>query len=173
MALIYLIGFMGCGKTTLGKKVANQLNHDFIDLDQLIEKRASLTINEFFTKNGEESFRVFEKQLLIEVSNSKNAVVAVGGGAPCFFNNMEIMNQTGETLYLQRPVKELYNRIINAKNTRPLVQNKNNQELLDFIEQLLNEREIYYSQAKFTVPRNNLSLNGLVDFVSENISIKL
>ena len=72
MALIYLIGFMGCGKTTLGKKVANKFKYDFIDLDQLIEKRASLTINEFFTKNGEESFRVFEKRFLFRRA-SQNA----------------------------------------------------------------------------------------------------
>jgi shikimate kinase len=167
MALIYLIGFMGCGKTTLGKKVANQLNHDFIDLDQLIEKRASLTINEFFTKNGEESFRVFEKQLLIEVSNSKNAVVAVGGGAPCFFNNMEIMNQTGETLYLQRPVKELFNRIVNAKDARPLVKDKSEEELLVYIEDLLNKREEYYLNSKFTIPRSKLSVNDLVHIITE------
>jgi shikimate kinase len=167
MALIYLIGFMGCGKTTLGKKVANQLKYDFIDLDQLIEKRASLTINEFFTKNGEESFRVFEKQLLIEVSNSKNAVVAVGGGAPCFFNNMEIMNQTGETLYLQRPVKELFNRIVNAKDARPLVKDKSEEELLVYIEDLLNKREEYYLNSKFTIPRSKLSVNDLVHIITE------
>ena len=80
MALIYFIGFMGCGKTTLGKKVANQLKYDFIDLDQLIEQRASLTINEIFTKNGEESFRVFEKQLLIEQRQSDSTFGGSGFG---------------------------------------------------------------------------------------------
>lgn len=166
MALIYLIGFMGCGKTTLGKKVANQLKYDFIDLDQLIEKRASLTINEFFTKNGEESFRVFEKQLLIEVSSSENTVVAVGGGTPCYFTNMEIMNQTGETFYFQRPVKELFNRIVNARDNRPLVKDKSEEELLVYIEDLLNKREAFYLKSKFTIPRNKLTVHDLVEIIT-------
>ena len=166
MALIYLIGFMGCGKTTLGKKVANQLKYDFIDLDQLIEKRASLTINEFFTKNGEESFRVFEKQLLIEVSSSENTVVAVGGGTPCYFTNMEIMNQTGETFYFQRPVKELFNRIVNARDNRPLVKDKSEEELLVYIEDLLNKREVFYLKSKFTIPRNKLTVHDLVEIIT-------
>jgi len=165
MALIYLIGFMGCGKTTLGKKVANKLKYDFIDLDQLIEKRASLSINEIFTKKGEEFFRVLEKQLLIEVSLNENTVVAVGGGTPCYFTNMEIMNQTGETFYFQRPVKELFNRIVNARDNRPLVKDKNEEELLVYIEDLLNKREVFYLKSKFTIPRNKLTVHDLVEII--------
>ena len=166
MALIYLIGFMGCGKTTLGKKVANQLKYDFIDLDQLIEKRAYLTINEIFTKKGEEFFRVLEKQLLIELSLSENTVVAVGGGTPCYFTNMEIMNQTGETFYFQRPVKELFNRIVNARDNRPLVKDKSEEELLVYIEDLLNKREVFYLKSKFTIPRNKLTVHDLVEIIT-------
>ena len=166
MALIYLIGFMGCGKTTLGKKVANKLKYDFIDLDQWIEKRASLSINEIFTKKGEEFFRVLEKQLLIEVSLNENTVVAVGGGTPCYFTNMEIMNQTGETFYLQRPVKELFNRVVNARDNRPLVKDKNEEELLVYIEDLLNKREHYYLKSKFTIPRSKLSVHDLVEIIT-------
>lgn len=166
MALIYLIGFMGCGKTTLGKKVANQLKYDFIDLDQLIEKRAYLTINEIFTKKGEEFFRVLEKQLLIELSLSENTVVAVGGGTPCYFTNMEIMNQTGETFYFQRPVKELFNRIVNARDNRPLVKDKSEEELLVYIEDLLNKREAFYLKSKFTIPRNKLTVHDLVEIIT-------
>lgn len=171
MALIYLIGFMGCGKTTLGKKVANKLKYDFIDLDQLIEKRASLTINEIFTKNGEESFRILEKQLLIEVSSSENTVVAVGGGTPCYFSNMEIMNQTGETFYLQRPVKELFNRIVNASDNRPLVKDKSEEELLVYIEDLLNKREEFYLKSKFTIPRNKLTVHDLVEIITTQCTL--
>ena len=167
MALIYFIGFMGCGKTTLGKKVANQLKYDFIDLDQLIEKRASLTINEIFRKHGEESFRVIENQSLIDVSCNKNSVISVGGGTPCFFNNMELMNQTGITLYLQRPAKELFNRIVNAKDARPLVKDKSEEELLVYIEDLLNKREEYYLNSKFTIPRSKLSVKDLVHIITE------
>ena len=171
MALIYLIGFMGCGKTTLGKKVANQLKYDFIDLDQLIEKRAYLTINEIFTKKGEEFFRVLEKQLLIELSLSENTVVAVGGGTPCYFTNMEIMNQTGETFYFQRPVKELFNRIVNARDNRPLVKDKSEEELLIYIEDLLNKREAFYLISKFTIPRNKLTVHDLVEIITTQFTM--
>ncbi|NDF60776.1 MAG: AAA family ATPase [Crocinitomicaceae bacterium] len=171
MALIYLIGFMGCGKSTLGKKVANKIHYEFIDLDQLIEERTSSSISDIFQKKGEEFFRVLEHQIIVEISKAKNTIIALGGGTPCYFNNLEIINETGVSLYLERPAKELYQRIKNAKDTRPLVRSKSDEELLEFIEKLLTERSFHYQRSTYTVPRNYLTSKGLTNYILEHVAI--
>jgi shikimate kinase len=149
--LVFLIGFMGSGKTTLGKKVANSIGFNFIDLDNDIIKKTGKSINEIFEEKGEEYFRNIENETLKSYLGLENTIVATGGGAPCYLNNLEIMNMNGITIYLKLPPKVIYTRVANAKNKRPLLRGKTDDEVMVFIQEKLNEREPYYSKARYVV----------------------
>lgn len=147
MTRIFLIGFMGCGKSTVGRNLARSLNWKFIDLDTFIQDKEGCTVTEIFNREGEEVFRLHEKKALEEVAVMDNVVIATGGGAPCFHNNMEFMKQKGLTIYLKLSPKGLFERLLPARKSRPLIANKNDDELLSYIEQKLLERESYYNMA--------------------------
>lgn len=145
---IILIGFMGCGKSTLGKKIAKQLNYEFVDMDELIEKSEKKTISKIFEENGEEYFRLQEHQLLQKYVDSTKKLISTGGGAPCFYNNMELINKLGVSIYIKLSPKALVSRLANEKGKRPLINDLSNEELLHFITDSLSKREIFYNQAK-------------------------
>jgi shikimate kinase len=145
--LIFLIGFMGCGKTTLGRKLSSRLGYDFIDLDHAFEKQEGTTIAEFFSKFGEDTFRETESALLKQTTYPKHAVISTGGGLPCFFDNMEWMNARGKTIYIKLSPKTLADRLENEKHRRPVLNDRNEKELIDFIEEKLSERDKFYNQA--------------------------
>ena len=147
MKRIFLIGYMGAGKSTLGKTLARKLNIAFIDLDRYIECRLHKTIPEIFSENGESTFRVLEKNLLHEVCDFENVVIAGGGGTPCFFDNIDYINTHTTCVYLQTSVDELFERLKKYRDSRPLLQNKNDEELHAFIEKNLSSRENFYKQA--------------------------
>jgi shikimate kinase len=147
MQRIFLIGYMGAGKTTIGKKLATQLNLEFVDLDRFIEKRYNKTISQIFSEKGETQFRDIEMNLLNEIADFENVVISTGGGAPCFHNNMQRMNEAGITIYLKVSIEELSRRLEHCKNTRPLLKNKSADELKKFVAEVLPEREIFYNQA--------------------------
>lgn len=154
---IFIIGFMGSGKTTLGKKLAQQLNYTFFDLDQLIEVEEKKTINELFNNNGEDYFRLVETKVLNQIINSKNNfVLSLGGGTPCFNKNIDLMNETGVTVYLKYNVGILFSRLLNAKQKRPLLENKTEEGLKTYINDLLIKREQDYKKAKIIVEGINL-----------------
>lgn len=157
---------MGVGKTSIGKKLANKLDVQFLDTDELLEQQFGMTIAEFFAENGENAFRFAEKELLNEF-DFKNAIVATGGGLPCFNENMETMNSKGITIFLDRPAKELQQRLMNSKKQRPLIKSLNNNELLRFIEVKLKERLPFYERAKITLDRNSQSIDEIIKRVSE------
>ena len=146
---LFLIGYMGAGKTTVGRLMAKKLNCPFIDVDCFIENRYHKTVSKIFEEKGEAGFREIEHRALQEISSYENVVVSTGGGLPCFFDNMDLMNQTGITIYLKDNIDELTNRLICNKQNRPLIKGKNPEELQEFIETTLEKREPFYNKAKY------------------------
>ena len=148
MTRIFLIGYMGAGKTTLGKAFARAMGLTFIDLDWYIEERFHKTIRQLFTERGEDGFRDLEKRMLHEASDFEDVVISVGGGTPCFFDNMEYMNAAGETVFLDVDIKVLFRRLKVAKQQRPLLDGKTDEELMLFIQEALQARLPFYTKAK-------------------------
>ena len=146
---IFLIGFMGCGKTTLGKKLAKHLNYNFIDLDSYIEKTTNKTITEIFENKGEKKFRIVEKESLMEVCKKDNLVIATGGGTPCFFDNMQKILDSGKAIYLKMEIEDLLERLETEKSQRPLIENNSAKELENFIRNKLSEREYFYKKSNY------------------------
>jgi shikimate kinase len=162
---IYLVGYMGSGKSTLGKRLACHARLHFIDLDKYIEERNCRTVAQIFALEGEESFRNKERKALEEVSEFDNVVVATGGGAPCFFDNMELMNRTGITLFLDIPPVFLARRLNRSKTERPLIKGKSPEELESFITENLQKRRPFYAQAKFRIEREDLNPEGIMKMI--------
>ena len=133
MTRIFLIGYMGAGKTTLGKAFAREMSLNFIDLDWYIEERFHKTVQQLFLERGEDGFRELERKMLHEVAEFEDVVVSAGGGTPCFFDNMEYMNDCGDTVFLDVEPAVLFRRLRVAKQQRPLLANKSDEELMDFI----------------------------------------
>ena len=154
MRRIIIIGYMGAGKTTVGKVLSTQLNMTFYDLDWYIESRMRKTVKEIFDERGEEGFRLIEHNLLHEVAEFEDVIISCGGGAPCFYDNMDYMNQQGETVYLKATPEVLYGHLKMGKTVRPLLQNKTQDEVKDFINKQLKVREPFYSKAKYTLDVN-------------------
>ena len=148
MIRIFLIGYMGAGKTTLGKAFARAMELTFVDLDWYIEERYHKTVSQIFAERGEDGFRELEKRMLHEASDFENVVISVGGGTPCFFDNMDYMNQVGETVFLDVDNQVLFRRLKVAKQQRPLLANKTDEELMAFIQEALEKRLPHYTKAK-------------------------
>jgi shikimate kinase len=152
MNRIFLIGYMGSGKTTVGKLLAARLGYSFIDMDVHIEEKMFKSISQIFTELGEEQFRLLEQQSLHEVAQFDHVVISTGGGAPCFFDNMEYMKGQGDTVYLKLSPAELAERLETSHaNKRPLLANRKGEELQQFIAEGLEGREAYYAKATYTV----------------------
>jgi len=158
---IFLIGFMGSGKSTLGAKLARVINYSFVDMDTLIEETAGMTIPGIFRELGEEVFRKWEHDILLELCTREKVVISTGGGAPCHNEMMQIMNAHGTTVYIKLSQEALKKRLQNSRTERPLIKGKSEDELLHFIEAKLTEREYYYSQAHHTVDGVNLKSEDL------------
>lgn len=156
MVRIFLTGYMGAGKTTLGKVFARKLNVPFIDLDWYIEERFHKTVGELFTERGEVGFRELERNMLHEVAEFENVVVSTGGGAPCFFDNMAFMNKVGKTVFLNVHPDILFQRLCVAKQQRPILQGKKDEELKEFIIQALENRSPFYTQAQYVFNADEL-----------------
>ncbi len=158
MKPIFLIGYMGSGKTTLGRVLSRQLDYDFIDLDLFIENRYHKSIKELFAEHGDNGFREIERRILREVCDFENTIIACGGGTPCFFDNMELMNTHGLTVYLHIPIERLFKRLTkpSAKAKRPVIANKSDDELMDFIRKNLEAREMHYKKAVIYFDTTNI-----------------
>lgn len=163
MIRIFLTGYMGAGKTTLGKALASKLNIPFIDLDWYMEERLHKSVGELFSEKGEDGFRELERRMLHEVAEFENVIISTGGGAPCFFDNMEFMNHKGQTVFLNVRPDVLFRRLRVAKQQRPILQNKKDDELKDFIVNALKQREQFYTQAKFIFDADELEDRHQID----------
>ncbi len=152
---IFLTGYMGCGKSTIGRKVAALIGINFIDLDKYIEERNFKSVPDIFAQEGEESFRVKERQALEEVAQFEDIVIGTGGGAPCFFDNMKLMNEAGITIYLAPDIEILAFRLLKSKTDRPLIAGKSPEELKIFIQQALEKRGPFYEQSKIIIRGKN------------------
>jgi len=156
MTRIFLIGYMGVGKTTAGRELAKLLNLDFIDLDSFIQNRYNKSISKIFEEEGEAKFREMENKILKEVSEFENVIISTGGGVPCFYNNMEIMNKAGTTIYLKASPVLLAERLNLCKEKRPLIKDKNEEEMLKFVSESLEKRSPFYHQAKIIYETDKL-----------------
>ena len=151
MKRVFLIGYMGSGKTTLGKAYSAATGLQFVDLDWYIESRMRKTVKQIFDERGEDGFRVIERNMLHEVAEFENIVVSCGGGTPCFFDNIDYLNQQGETVYLKCTPEVLHKHLSMGKTVRPLLLNKTPEQVKTYIEEQLQVREQFYSKAKHTV----------------------
>jgi len=143
---------MGSGKSTVGKSLAKSLQLSFIDMDNYIEERNFKSIPQIFAEDGEETFRKLEQKALLELSHLENVVIATGGGAPCFFNNMEVIKTTGKSIYLKASTRIIAERLRQSKTERPLIAGKTDEALIAFIDESLAKREYWYLQANLILP---------------------
>lgn len=151
MTRIILVGYMGSGKTTVGRQLALALGVSFYDLDWYIEMRFHRTVAQIFAERGEEGFREIERNMLHEVAEFEDVVVSCGGGTPCFFDNMDYLNTMGQTVYLKASPEVLAAHLKMGKVERPLIKGKSEEELLAYIRESLQKREPFYSKAKHTL----------------------
>ena len=153
---------MGSGKTSLGKKLARKLDLSFVDLDSEIMKQETRSISEIFRDEGETGFRSIEKEILVNWFGRDNYLMACGGGAPCYSDNIEQMNAVGITLFLDVPEPVLFERLVHKKETRPLLSGKNDEGLKVYIHSELIKRESCYQKAKIKANPLDASLDLLV-----------
>ncbi len=164
--LIFLIGFMGSGKTTAGKMLAKKVNYDFADLDSLIEEREGMAITEIFAMKGEEYFREVEASVLESLFERKDLVVACGGGTACFHNNMQKMKSAGITVYLKVSPGMLAGRLAGEHSSRPLVAGMSGDKLRNHVRKLLAGREGWYRQSDIIYDAGNFEIQELLDLIT-------
>ena len=159
---ISLIGYMGSGKSTIGKSLAKKINFEFVDLDQLIEQKIDSSISIYFKEKGEIAFRKLEHQTLQEAMLLQNTVLSVGGGTPVYYNNMDIINASSFSIYLQTSIAELSARLMKNKSSRPLISHLTEENLHEFVAKHLFERRPYYEQAQLIFNTQDLQPNDII-----------
>ncbi len=150
MRRIIIIGYMGAGKTTVGKALSDATGMMFYDLDWYIETRMHKTVAQIFAERGEEGFRKIEHNMLHEVAEFEDVIISCGGGTPCFFDNMDYLNAQGQVVYLQAEPEVLYKHLLMGKTERPLLKGKTSDELIAYIREQLEKREPFYKKANHT-----------------------
>ena len=166
---IFLIGYMGSGKSSIGKKLASKLGMNFIDLDEHIEQEYGRSIEEIFSNEGEDRFRELEHLYLKNLVPKDNLIISTGGGTPCFYNNIELINNNGVSVYLKMSVDALAHRLLNAKKKRPLIQDMSEVDLKFFIENNLSRREPFYLQAHYKVKAKDIDVEELAQFLRDEV----
>ncbi len=161
---IYIVGMPASGKSTVGKKLARKLNYQFVDLDKMIEENVGLSIAEYMTRNGEDNFRLVEQEMLRKTFEISNVVVATGGGAACFFNNMNEINANGLSIYLEAPINLIISRLSQREQQlRPLISGKKNgDEQRNYLELLFEQRKIFYEKSKITFSALSVDIDEMV-----------
>jgi shikimate kinase len=164
-SLVYIIGFMGSGKSTAGRRLATALGWTFIDLDKKIEEAAGKSIPEIFSKDGEEKFRRLETEVLMNLKSQVRTIVSTGGGTPCHADNMTFMLETGVTVYLKMSTSQLVSRLLGSTEGRPVLKNIPDDKLYDFIDKKLSSREKFYNKANIVIEGINLDINNLQSII--------
>lgn len=163
---VFLIGYMGSGKTTIGRPLAKMLQMKFADMDSCIVEKYKMSVGEIFETKGEAAFRGIESEVLQELAAEDNIVVSTGGGTPCFNNNMALMNRAGITVYLKVSPENLVRRLETGCDKRPLLRGKSRGELLEFVSEGIKKRDEFYSAAKLTVGCDGYSDKRLVEIIA-------
>ena len=165
---LFLIGFMGSGKTHWGRLVAEKLDLPFFDLDNVITESEQKNVSNIFAENGEEYFRTKEKAMLEKlVEENPSFVISCGGGTPCFYNNIAFMKRRGRVIWLNTQVDVLVNRLLKERHTRPLIKDIPESELKSFILKKLLSRKVYYEQAHLTVHEESLSIDHFLKLLTD------
>ena len=164
MKKIILLGYMGCGKSTIANKLSKLIEIPFVDLDKKIEEKVSLSINAIFEKYGEIYFRKLEHEVFIELLNSpEQLIIGLGGGTPCYANNHELLKGDSiVSVYLKASIDTLFNRLSHNKSKRPLIADKSDEEMKEFIAKHLFDRSFYYNQAQYKVIVDDKSIDQTV-----------
>ena len=160
---------MGAGKTTVGRALSKELGIPFYDLDWYIESRRHKTVSEIFAEQGEDTFRKIEHNMLHEVAEFENVIISCGGGTPCFFDNIDYMNQQGQVVYLKATPEVLYQHLMMGKGERPLLKGKSKEELMTFIREQLEKREPFYEKAQYTLDVSVMDNNDKIKTTIENL----
>ncbi len=175
MTRVIITGYMGAGKTTVGKALSRELGLPFYDLDRYIETRMHRTIPEIFTERGEEGFRKIEHNMLHEVAEFEDVIISCGGGTPCFFDNMDYIIDKSESVYLRASVDVIWKHIHMGHTIRPLLQNKTEEEAINFITKQLKDRECFYLKAKHIVDvgvlDNHEKINNIVHSIRKMLNL--
>ncbi|HLZ86191.1 MAG TPA: shikimate kinase [Puia sp.] len=166
---IFLIGFMGSGKTHWGQRLAEKLQLPFYDLDSLIIEKENKSVAGIFEENGEEYFRFLEKETLESTTDQQESfILSCGGGTPCFFNNIEFMKKNGKVVWLNTAVDVLRQRLQRERMSRPLIADVTEDDLQRYIIRKLSERRMYYQQADVTVSEEHTNLDELIRILLQN-----
>jgi shikimate kinase len=158
---IVLIGFSGAGKSTMAKKIASHFHFSVLDTDLMLEEKYRISVFDIFEKYGEETFRKLEYNTLVEALKHENVVIATGGGTPCFFDAMRLINETASSIYIKMHPKSLVHRLLHTKRLRPLIINKTEAELLTYVIEQLKLREPFYLQAQHTIKGESINLSNV------------
>ena len=165
MNRIYIVGYMGAGKTTAARRLAQRLGWEVVDTDALFEEKYKISVCDFFNKYDEPLYRKLESEVLKETETLENVVVSTGGGTACYFDNIDWMNQHGLTVFLRISEKAVIDRLLHAKRKRPLAEGKSETELTAFVNQHYSSRLPFYEQAKITVKAEDLDLDNLIQLI--------
>ncbi|WP_269227449.1 shikimate kinase [Flavobacterium eburneipallidum] len=169
MRKIILLGYMGCGKSTIANRLSKTTTIPFLDLDKVIEEKTNLSINQIFEQHGEIHFRKLEHEIFVELLNSpENLIIGLGGGTPCYANNHELLKgENIRSIYLKASIDTLFERLVVNKDKRPLIANKSEEEMKEFIAKHLFDRSFYYNHAQHKVVVDGKSIDETVNDILE------
>lgn len=163
MDKIYIVGYMGAGKTTAAKRLANRLGWEVVDTDALFEEKYRISVDDFFKKYDEPLYRKLESEILKSTEKMENTVISTGGGTACYYDNMDWMNLHGLTVFMRVSPAAAVDRVLHSHHKRPLVRGKSETELMEYVNWHYASRMPFYEQAKITVKSENLDLDALLE----------
>ena len=167
MDRIYLVGYMGAGKTTAARRLAQRMGWEVVDTDALFEEKYKISVCDFFNKYDEPLYRKLESEVLKATESLENVVISTGGGTACYFDNMEWMNQHGLTVFMRISPAAAVDRVVHSRHKRPLAEGKTEAELTEFVNRHYASRLPFYEQARITVKSEDLDVDGLLNLIKE------